>query len=229
MAIRLVFFLVLLSNFLVVGAAIVIYKNTGVNHFGEGGFITILSVLQLLVISSLSCNIFRIRKAANQQSLWKDSSAVWAIIALGFIFLAADDFFMIHETVDRLIHHVFNIQETGFTDRIDDVLVGLYGLAGVAVLMTYHKELKNFREAFPFFIIGFVFLFTMVLFDVLTNRKDILSVFFGHDYASIIYVWLFLAEDSLKVFAEAFFIIAFFLILKKSKYMEDGAVIRTGS
>jgi hypothetical protein len=176
MTIRFVFFLVLLWNSLAVSAAVMIYSYTGANHFKEGGFITILSVFQLLAISWLSYKILQARDVTRRCSLWRDSSAVWGIISLGFLFLAADDLFEIHENIDRLIHYVFNLQETGLTDRIDDILIGLYGLAGIGVLIVYRDELKTYREVLPFFTCGFVLLFTTVALDVLTNRKDILFV-----------------------------------------------------
>ena len=210
------FLVVLLGNALAVTAAITIYNYTGVNHFKEDGFITMLSVFQLLIISWLSYKIFQSRNVKQKCIPWRDSSALWGIISLGFLFLAADDFFQIHEEIDFQIHHFFNMRETGFTDRIDDILVGLYGLAGIFVLITYWDELKAHRRAFPFFIYGFIFLFAMIAIDVLTNRNDILPALFDYDLANVLHVWLSHAEDSLKVFAEAFFIMAFFSILQKN-------------
>ena len=57
----------------------------------------------------------------------------------------------------------------------------------------------------------------MVALDALTNRNDILPVLFGHTKADILFVWLSHAENSLQVFAEAFFILAFYAILQKAK------------
>ena len=216
MTIRFVFWGTLLWNSLAVSTAIIIYSYTGVNHFNEDGFITILSVLQLLTISWLSYKILQTRNVTRRCTLWRESSALWGIISLSFLFLAADEFFQIHEEIDFGIHNFFNIRETGFTDRIDDILVGLYGLAGIFVLITYWDELKAHRRAFPFFIYGFIFLFAMIAIDVLTNRNDILPALFDYDLANVLHVWLSHAEDSLKVFAEAFFIMAFFSILQKN-------------
>lgn len=222
MSIRLVFLMILLGNALAVSAAITIYSYTGVNHFKEDGFITILSVFQLLTISWLSYKILLSLNVKRKYIPWRDSSALWGIISLGFLFLAADEFFQIHEKIDFQIHHFFNMRETGLTDRIDDILVGLYGLAGISALIAYRDELKTHRKAFPFFIYGFALLFTMVAIDVLTNRKDILRVLFDYNLASILHVWLSCAEDSLKVFAEAFFLGAFYVILQKVKNRGDG-------
>lgn len=226
MTIRLVFFLVLILNSLAVSAGVIIYSYTHVDPFSEGGFITKLSVFQLLVTSWLSYKIFQARRAMSRHSLSRDSSAVWLIVALGFLFLAVDDIYMIHENLDHLIHEVFNMQETAITDRIDDFLVGLYGLAGIGVLIVFRDELKTYKEVFPFFICGFILLFIMVSLDMLINRNDILPLIFDHDQVDVLIVWITLAEDSLKVFAEAFFILAFYAVLQKAKqHMEMEPVV----
>ncbi len=229
MSIRLVFFLVLLCNSLVVSAALVvcIYIGDRQYSFGEKGLVTILSIFQLLVISWLSFKILQARGVMQRCSFWRDSSAVWGIISFCFLFLAADEFFQIHENTDHLIHYVFNIQETGLTDRIDDILIGIYGLTGIGVLIAYRDELKTFREALPLFTCGFVLLFISVILDALTNRNDILPVFVNHDLAAVLNLWFSVTEDALKPFAEAFFIVAFYVILHKAKRMGEGQFVRT--
>ncbi len=218
-----VFWGTLLCNALAVCAAITIYSFTEVNHFEEDGFITIFSVFQLLTISWLSFKILQTRNVTRRRTLWSNSSTVWGIISLGFLFLAADEFFQIHEKIDFGIHHFFNMRETGFTDRLDDILVGLYVLVGISTLIAYRDELKTHRRAFPFFIYGFVLLFVMIAIDVLTNRDDILRILFDYYLANDILVWLSHLEDSLKIFAEAFFVLAFYTILQKTMSKKDGA------
>jgi hypothetical protein len=88
---RSVLILLLILNSLAISLAIIIYKNTGYNHFGEKGFITILSAVQLLVVSMLSYKIYQARGMMGRSSFWRDPSVVWAIIASGFLFLAADE------------------------------------------------------------------------------------------------------------------------------------------
>jgi hypothetical protein len=212
-----VFILVLILTSLVVVVAFTIHKQTGVNHFKEDGFVTIFSGLQLLHISIF---VFQI----NKHSEWKSSSAIWLIIAHGFLFLAADEIYLIHENIDIEIHRLFSIQETGLTDRIDDLLVGLYGLIGIGVLYAYRNELKMYREAFPFFIFGFVLVFIMVVLDIVTNRKDILQLIFEYPFVNTIHTFLSNAEDSLKIFAESFFFSGFYMILQMAKSREKEAV-----
>ncbi len=229
MTTRSLLFLVLLSETLAVSAAIVIGAHGGDSaiHFKEGRFITWLSGLQLLAISWLSYKTLKTRDVMRGRSLWRSSYAVWGIIALGFLFLAADDLFQIHESIDKGIHHVFSLQETDLTDRIDDLLIALYGLASISVLIAYRDAMKRYREIHPFMICGFVLLFIMVSLDVLTNRDDILSTLVDRDQVAVLHRWLSVAEDSFKVFAEAFFLVGCYTALQIPKCMETEPVIRT--
>ena len=130
----------------------------------------------------------------------------------GFLFLAADDLFLIHEDMDRRIRFAFNLAETGLTDRIDDLLIGLYGVVGIGVLVAYREEWRPYRQARPLLSWGFVLLFLMVALDLLTNRDDILSLVFTAERAAVLRIWLSHIEDSLKIFAEALFLVAFYSV-----------------
>jgi len=77
-----------------VSAGVNIYWYTDVDPFSEGGFITKFSGFQLLVIAWLSYKIFQARRVKRKLSFWRDSSAVWLIVALAFLFLTVDDLFM---------------------------------------------------------------------------------------------------------------------------------------
>ena len=92
-------------------------------HFGEFHFVTWFSFAQLLFLSVLSAKIFDIDVSGKTKHILRSAGFIWAIIAFGFFFLALDEIFLIHEIIDVAIHTVFNIEETGLTDRIDDVLI----------------------------------------------------------------------------------------------------------
>ena len=53
--------LVLLIDLIAIAAAVVIYLKTGEEKLGEGSFLTHLSAIQLLAVSWISFQIFRIR------------------------------------------------------------------------------------------------------------------------------------------------------------------------
>lgn len=186
---------------------LIAFQTTGVNHFSEDGYITTISVIQLLAISWLALRIHLSPKKATASSLW-------LVIAFGFFFLAADELFQIHENLDVLIHQLLHLQETAVTDRIDDLLVGLYGVVGLVVLIAHPIAFGQYKQSFPYFILGFILFFTMVILDMLTNRDDILLMLLGEKWGQIGTTWLSLIEDGLKILAESFFISGFHQILR---------------
>ena len=201
---------VLTLNGLAVVSAVALSPFVKRDPFSEGGFLTVFSGLQLLLVAYIAVQV-------KKHSPRTNTSIIWTLIAVGFIFLTADEFFKIHENLDWLIHEAFNLQETGLTDRIDDILIGLYGVIGLAVLFVHFDELRPYRKAFPFFIVGFFLLFAMVTLDIITNRNDILPLIFNYEKSFVLQERLAQVEDSLKVFAEGFFILAFYMILQMAK------------
>lgn len=117
------FFILLGSNLLAIGFGLAAFHTNTVNHFAEDGYITTISVIQLLAICLLViCIHFSHKK--------ETASSLWLVIAFGFFFLAADELFQIHENLDNQVHQLLYLQESAFTDRLDDLLVGLYGVTG---------------------------------------------------------------------------------------------------
>jgi len=195
----------------------VVFFLTGINPFSEGGVMTFVSAIQLLAISRITYKIAQARKTAKTQSFWLGAPLIWMLVCIGFAFLAMDEALYIHEQIDELIHHVLDMKETGLTDRIDDIIVGSYGLIGLAVLFAFKNEVKTCIKRFSFFIIGFALLFTMVGLDILTNRNDIFLMYFDETTADTLMYWLSTAEDGMKLFAEVFFIVGFYSALLKAR------------
>lgn len=210
----------LLLNTIFVFLSIVVYFLTGVNPFSEGGVITFLSAFQLLAISRITYKTAQARKTEKDQSSWSGAPLIWTLVSTGFAFLAIDEVLYIHEQIDKLIHYILDIKETGLTDRIDDIIVGIYALVGIAVLFAFKNEVKTCIDRFSFFILGFALLFTMVGLDILTNRDDILLMHFDETTTDILMYWLSSAEDSMKIFAEAFFILGFYSALLKARSLK---------
>ena len=48
---------------------------------------------------------------------------------------------MIHESIDNGIHYVLKLRETAITDRLDDIIIGIYGLGGIGILYYYRDEI----------------------------------------------------------------------------------------
>lgn len=188
-------------------------------QFDDGGFITYVSVIQLFILSYYACQIFKVRKQ-NIKHPWRSPIAIWAIVSLGFSFLALDDLLMIHEWLDKVIHGVVGFEETGWSDRIDDLIVGLYGVLAIGGLVYYRQEVKKYRVVLPTVIIGFVLLFLMVIIDVVTNRDDILLMIFSPEVTKSIMDWIFIPEESFKLLSEAFLIVAAYDCLSIAKKLD---------
>lgn len=184
-------------------------------HFKEGGFITWLSFVQLLIVAIIAWKVFKQRREGTRLKGWKQPYMLWAIIAFGFLFLAVDEIARIHEGIDKLIHIVFSLQETGLTDRIDDIILGCYGLLGLWVLYLYGEEIKSYKNVFPFLVIGFIFLFIMVVLDLVSEKTDIVSIFIKDPLMSGSFnSWLGIVEEVFKILSEAVFIATFYHCLK---------------
>lgn len=194
----------------VIVTAIVLDLGWGMDQFGEMGIVTLLSVALLLLNGWLAYKVFKIRFTGGKSL--QVSATIWGLIALGCIFLAADEFFRIHESIDEWIHLSMEMKETAVSDRLDDVLIFFYMLGAVAVMAFYQNELRKFSRLWPWLVSGFACATCMVLLDALTNREDILPLFFDPPLARIIHLGLCGTEDTLKIIAESIFALMFLLI-----------------
>jgi hypothetical protein len=210
---------VLLATTLMIGATILAGALSGHPHyhFGEGRIMTLFSGFLLLAIAWLSFHIGRIRHVAPDRTFWKPQTAIWGIMALGFTYLALDEMTQIHESLDKGIHRLFRIEETNLTDRIDDAIVGMYGVIGIAGIAIYRKELVQHRQALPFLIVSFILFFMMVACDFLTSRPDVLEMFFEPGSGRRLRTWLSVAEESLKIYSGACFLLASCSALQRVK------------
>jgi len=169
-------------------------------HFQEGTKLTLFSSLQLLFIAVLCWLIFLKRYGSRRQVQAKAYFIVWALISIGFMLLAYDEYFQLHETIDHLIHSYFNMRETGWSDPIDDFLIAVYGLIGLGVIYSCREELKRFRDVRAVLTTAFVFLAGMVILDAVTNGVDVVA-----DVSQR--MPLELMEDVLKYLAEGLFLV----------------------
>jgi hypothetical protein len=129
------------TNLIIVTLAIILGLVTGKpsRYFGEGRLTTSVSCLPLLTVAFISSRIFLARRPLASTVGSISAAWVWALIAVGFAFLAADDALEIDERLDRIIHETFQIQETVWTDHLDDAIIGIYGFIGLAILWLFRK------------------------------------------------------------------------------------------
>jgi hypothetical protein len=131
----------------------------------EWGTVSLLSGFQLLTCGFIALEIHKSRPA------W-----LWRLMGWGFFFRCADEMLQLHESADRLIHWIFGIHETAFTDQLDDLFVGLYGLAGLAALIAGRAELVFFRRHWWLFALGFLGLVGTVVFDFLEHKSGLVAL-----------------------------------------------------
>jgi hypothetical protein len=185
----------------------------GVNHlYKEGRVLTYLSGTLLLATSVTAWLLYR-RRLDPGKSVFEGITTkpfIWALMACGFLFLTADELFEIHEAMDSAIHDLLNMSATPLTDRLDDLLIGLYGVIGLALLFAYRSEMKQFKAIWRWILVGFVLLVFSVLFDMLCNDKTFFQDMMADKaLAKELRRWTAAFEDGCKIQAEAFFLAAF--------------------
>lgn len=181
------------------------------SQFEEKGLITWVSFFQLLIISGLSWKIFRVNHVADQDLSWRSAHIIWLLIAISFLYLAIDEAGKIHERLDKVIHSAFGLEETGLSDRLDDLIVLVYGVIGIGVLYLCRVTISNHRVIVPYLVWGFILLFLMVALDTLINGVDVIANLISHpDTLGRVFETLYVAEDSFKLFAGGVFLAGFY-------------------
>ena len=195
--------------FILIGVFVV---KAPMQYFGtEASVITWLSFFQLLTIAYFSWKTYKLRK--------EKSAILWGLIAIGFLFLSIDEVARLHENMDRFIHkRIFHMKETALSDRIDDLIIGVYALFGIGTMWFFRDELKKYYKVIPYFAISFIFIFSMVIVELITNRFDVLPYFISsHSLAKSLYKLGKIVEESLKLFAEGILVGAFYYCLQLAK------------
>lgn len=208
--------LINLSSILIAGN---IYLHGGRNQFEEGQSLTYLSAAQLLIIALLALSTFMTRMRSSSGSPLRGPQLIWAIVGTGFIYLSVDELYQIHEGIDHFVHSYFKLQETGLSDRLDDLIVGAYGLIGIGAFWIYRSEVWRFKQLAKLFVCGFVLLGLMIASDIVSDRFDIIPAIFEHNRATFIFNWLNFLEDAFKICAEAVFIACFYGLRQLAQQM----------
>jgi hypothetical protein len=182
-------------------------------YFGEGRFTTGISCLQLLIVAGLAFATCRMRRRPGASAGF--AACLWALIGLGFVFLAADDALQIHEQIDGFIHKQLHLEQTGLTDRIDDAIIATYAVIGVGVLWLFRSELLRFKPMLPVLFAGFVAVVGSIFFDTLSNRDDLLFwVVQDRRFSKALEGWFAVGDGACELIAEGIFIAAFYVALQ---------------
>lgn len=209
MRISIYFLIILIDLASVIGA--VLLGKTPQEFFEEGKFITWLSCVHLAVLGGIClCSLLLLSHQEDRTREVKIRTAFWALCCAGFFFLCVDEWFEVHENLDFMIHHVLGIKETSLTDRLDDLIVLLYGVLFAIGAFKFYKEVLEHKGMVRWLVAALVLFFIMCIFDFVSN-DDYLYQFFTNDRGLDKEIGIILGtiEDSFKLLAEGAFVIAF--------------------
>ena len=207
-----------------VSRAIILERNP-MRYFGEGGFMTWISTLQLLIIAILCWKISTLRKSKLKSAPLKKRPVIfWRISAAGMFFFALDETFKIHENLDRSILKAFAIAETSFTTRLDDLIILFYVIAGLLFIYWYRQELKHFIAAFFWLKWAVFFSFLTVFLDMFGhNRETFAPLADNLDELNHIHHWVTTAEEIPKILAGGAFIVTLYSCKQIAKKIKVAA------
>ena len=193
-------------------------------YFEEGGYMSILSCLQLLGGAILSRKIFLLSKKSSNQIL-NQSSLFWKIVSFGLLFLTLDDAFQIHENIDKLFHFIFDIlfgfKETNVSDLADDIIVGIYLLIFIFCVFRQWKVIQIYKNSFIYFKIGLILTISMIFFDTISNNTLFVSMLTDNiELQKLWKNWFGTLEDSIKIYAGGLFAIAIYKCWQITKSLD---------
>jgi hypothetical protein len=182
-------------------------------EFGESGFVTDVHVVVLSLAAVFAGLTFRARRAGSvRRRLWAAPELFWMLVAVAFVFLAIDEASRFHEGVDKRFHeYVLAYEPTLLSTRLDDLLVGIYGLGAVALCWHYREEVRRIPGLPGILVVALAMVFVDMLID-LANHDDVLRMLAGSPaerrrLTAIVAV----VEESLKVLAGSLFCLAFWV------------------
>ena len=196
-----------------VGRAIILQRSP-MRYFGEGGFMTWVSIIQLLVIASLCWKISSLRKAKTKTSRFfskRKPEIFWRVTGFGMFFFALDEGLKIHENLDRFILNYFQIEITDLTSRLDDFIILAYAIAGLLIIYWFRNEIANYRDSLFWFVWALFFSFSTIFLDMLGHNRETFAIFADNlDQLNDIHHWFSAMEEIPKIFAGGAFIVTIY-------------------
>jgi hypothetical protein len=152
-------------------------------YFGERKAGTYLSFVNLVATAVVAALVAR-RLAGSSFARF------WGVAAAGFVWLACDDLFVLHERIDRAVHGLLGLDpDDPITDHLDDLIVAGYGAAAAALAYVHRAHLASVRWMLVILALAFVVFAMMVVVDFLHLSKTV--------------------EDALKVVAGTLILVGF--------------------
>lgn len=181
-------------------------------HFDEGGAIDILSALFLVMAGAFAWACFLLRARDRDMLRARDrdwGGWFWLLLSVGFLFLALDEMLEFHERFDGWIRNTWVGWPPLFRNWNDVIVIG-YGVAGLALLVTFRSEILRLPRAAALLGLGGLFYVMHTGIDSLVSGSPMKTV----------------VEESAKLTATAFFALAMlaaFMALLASMRSDTGA------
>ena len=195
--------------------------------FEEGGYMTILSCLQLLGSAFVARKTFLLARLSPHFML-NEQSSLWRTVSWGLFFLTVDDALQVHEHIDKLLHFLLriwlNFEETPISDLADDAIVGGYLLFFAFYVVRKWRLIKIFRRSWLYFQLGFILTMVMVIFDAASNNLIFISMLTDNSQQQFNWqIWFGTFEDSVKIYAEGLFFVGIYKCWRIAKGIGDRA------
>ena len=148
----------------VLGAIIAgLHKEPVSFYFREREIITFLSALQMGMASLVSFLIFNLHyRRGNDNSKW-----FWLLCSFGFLWLMADEWFMIHEGIDDGLLAAFGLHPTGKHFLWDWLVIAAYGVGALYLCLRFHHEIRRTSRRFALICSAAVFYLATTFIDAL--------------------------------------------------------------
>ena len=189
-------------------------------YFREGRAMTLLSASEIFLTAIVCLYIFVLQTLQDDfLDINRKNILLWAgktffiAAAFGFGFLASDELLMFHEGIDFSVHSYFHIKETSLTDRLDDLIIILFGIVSCGYVYVAYKEIKRYPCLLNELLFAFALMAIMSVIDVLTNDDILYRRFIPAIELKNVSNFFETVEEIFKLLSEALFLGAFLNVL----------------
>lgn len=192
---RLVGFWLLMTLACVLGGGLVGRPEKPFEEFQIYTFYTV-SLMGMSALVCLQCT--RLARAGARQ--------LWLLMCIGFAFLAADDLFRIHESIEEFVHGIVGSDiEDPLMAHLNEIVVLTYGLVGITLLCLRRNDVRSLRYFWPGVACALTCFLLMLFLDVRPKwliENTFAPPDFSNDVAGIL-------EDSFKGLGACLFLWTF--------------------
>ena len=174
-----ILFAVILIDVIAVAAGLGIAAVRGLPvtaYVAPVGYMDYMSFAHLLLMAFFAFLIFNIRCKQRSMDKLDKKCLFWAIIGLGSVLLAADQWFWLHDNIGTWVVNLLGIQSSSVVDRAGDFILLFFIIIALLLSIIFKSEIIKYKSAFPVLIALIPVLLVLVILYALTTTTDILDV-----------------------------------------------------